>query len=590
MPLNALRSSSDISKLSSNHPSGRLFSSHARISVRNSSASVGLRQVHWNSVAGDLVPQPSPLSRAASIIAARSAITWLRSASTKPRSTNRTRHVEDHLSTSQPSSPSAQRPRSSQVRPPSPTASNRLLVRASMSPGFAGRRRDRQPDAGRCGCCGQRPTRLVRHCEPAGVLPTSTTRSAPSTPTSPSPASEPTGDVCFVNNGSGRVGVVADHLGTIDATAYTPATTSGAPMRAVDTRANLGGSPPHDRRPRLLRGRGSTRRRRRSSISPRSSLPEPGTASSSRPTRRIHRCSPTSTTRSAPSTRTSPSPRIGTDGRVCYVNAEEASVDLVARPHRHRRRRVVHRRPPRAAHRSGWSTPAPAWAAAAWEPAPESVSVWPARQGTPPSSNLTPVRATESGNGQLVSSDAANPPVFSNVNYRQGSIDPNVAIAPIGTDGQVCFVNNGGAGVDLIADHIGTVAASAYTPAPSRRFTRPACSTGRHHRQPRRPRCCSRTVSGALRSVAMRTRRSPTSSRDWVRGSPTCPRRIRSPTRSPGFRNAGLRGFSPSRSHEARASPTSSVPCSEVRRPTGWTSSATPNVTRARPCYRCRHE
>ncbi len=39
--LNCLRSSSDISKSSSNQPSGRLASSHPRISVRNSSASFG---------------------------------------------------------------------------------------------------------------------------------------------------------------------------------------------------------------------------------------------------------------------------------------------------------------------------------------------------------------------------------------------------------------------------------------------------------------------------------------------------------------------------------------------------------------------
>ena len=55
--------------------------------------------------------------------------------------------------------------------------------------------------------------------------------------------------------------------------------------------------------------------------------------------------------------------------------------------------------------------------------------------------NLTPVEADGPGHGQLVSSDVANPPVASNVNYFQGTVDPNVAIAPIGSDGRACYVN-----------------------------------------------------------------------------------------------------------------------------------------------------
>jgi hypothetical protein len=77
--------------------------------------------------------------------------------------------------------------------------------------------------------------------------------------------------------------------------------------------------------------------------------------------------------------------------------------------------------------------------------------------------NLTPVEAGGAGNAQLISSDITAPPVASNVNYGPGLVDPNVAAAPIGADGQVCFVNSKHTSVHLIADHLGTIARAAYT-------------------------------------------------------------------------------------------------------------------------------
>jgi hypothetical protein len=77
--------------------------------------------------------------------------------------------------------------------------------------------------------------------------------------------------------------------------------------------------------------------------------------------------------------------------------------------------------------------------------------------------NLTPVEPAGAGNGQLISSDITAPPVASNVNYGPGRVDPNVAAAPIGADGQVCYVNSKHTSVHLIADHLGTIARSAYT-------------------------------------------------------------------------------------------------------------------------------
>ena len=79
--------------------------------------------------------------------------------------------------------------------------------------------------------------------------------------------------------------------------------------------------------------------------------------------------------------------------------------------------------------------------------------------------NLTPVLATGSGNGLLVSSDVAAPPVASNVNFGPGTVDPNVAFAPIGADGRVCYVNSPHSHVDVIADHLGTIDRDVFTPA-----------------------------------------------------------------------------------------------------------------------------
>ena len=79
--------------------------------------------------------------------------------------------------------------------------------------------------------------------------------------------------------------------------------------------------------------------------------------------------------------------------------------------------------------------------------------------------NLTPVLAGGAGNGQLVSSDVSVVPVASNVNFVAGSVDPNVAVAPIGADGEVCFVNSEHTTVHLVADHLGTIAAAEFTSA-----------------------------------------------------------------------------------------------------------------------------
>ncbi|MCA9328529.1 hypothetical protein KC959_02060, partial [Candidatus Saccharibacteria bacterium] len=79
--------------------------------------------------------------------------------------------------------------------------------------------------------------------------------------------------------------------------------------------------------------------------------------------------------------------------------------------------------------------------------------------------NLTPVRAEGPGYGLLHSSDVGAS-LASNVNYKPGTVDPNVAMAPIGVDGKVCYTNSNTGGmnrVDLVADHLGTIAGSVFT-------------------------------------------------------------------------------------------------------------------------------
>ena len=79
--------------------------------------------------------------------------------------------------------------------------------------------------------------------------------------------------------------------------------------------------------------------------------------------------------------------------------------------------------------------------------------------------NLTPVLAAGPGNALLISSEVVAAPVASNVNFGPGSVDPNVAIAPIGADGKVCFVNSRHSAVDVIADHLGTLERDVFAPA-----------------------------------------------------------------------------------------------------------------------------
>ncbi|MEX2625346.1 MAG: hypothetical protein WD225_00595, partial [Ilumatobacteraceae bacterium] len=80
--------------------------------------------------------------------------------------------------------------------------------------------------------------------------------------------------------------------------------------------------------------------------------------------------------------------------------------------------------------------------------------------------NVTPVEGSAPGYGLLISSDVKDdPPVASNVNFAPGTVDPNVGVAVIGADNEVCYQSSEGASVHIIADHLGTIGGAAYSPA-----------------------------------------------------------------------------------------------------------------------------
>ena len=78
--------------------------------------------------------------------------------------------------------------------------------------------------------------------------------------------------------------------------------------------------------------------------------------------------------------------------------------------------------------------------------------------------NLTAVDSTR--NGLITAYPAGDSlPTVSNLNYTAGSARANMAIVPVGTNGQVAFENNSDGSVDLIADATGYYTKSAVTGA-----------------------------------------------------------------------------------------------------------------------------
>jgi len=285
------------------------------------------------------------------------------------------------------------------------------------------------------------------------------------------------GKVCFQNSQHTTVHLIADHLGTIAKSAITLATPLGAPARTVDTRSGLGGGlvSPNGRvcfavagasgdvalvnlTPVAAAGAGNGQLVSSDVTSPPAASNVnfgPGTVD--------------------PNVVAAP---IGRDGKVCFQNSRHTSVHLVAD-----HLGTIAKSAITLATASG----APArtvdtrsgLGGGLVQPSGRVCFAVAGSAGDVALVNLTPVGAAGAGNGQLVSSDVTSPPAASNVNFGPGTVDPNVAAAPIGADGRVCFVNSRHTSVHLVADHLGTIAKSAITlaspsGAPERRVdTRP---------------------------------------------------------------------------------------------------------------------
>ncbi len=165
---------------------------------------------------------------------------------------------------------------------------------------------------------------------------------------------------------------------------------------------------------------------------------------------------------------------IGADQQVCFHNSAQATVDLVADQLATITADAATAITPRRVIDTRTSSPVTPSGSRCFDVSgdPGDLAVI----------NLTPVRATGPGYGSLSSSD--DPPNgisnidYSNVNYAAGTIDPNIAVATIGADQQVCFHNSAQATVDLVADQLATITADAATAITPRRVIDTRTGTG----------------------------------------------------------------------------------------------------------------
>jgi hypothetical protein len=292
--------------------------------------------------------------------------------------------------------------------------------------------------------------------DPAGPAPATSNVNFALGTTDPNAAIAPVGadgEVCYRNGPTAAVHLVADHLATIRATRFAPATPDGAARRLLDTRA---GRPLGQGERRCVAVAGRPGDVAVVNLTP---VRADGAGHGLLVSSDVVAPPDASNVNYAPGTvdpNVALAP-IGADGRVCYQNAGRAGTHLVAD------------------HLGSIDAAAVTLATAAGTPA----RVIDTRPGAPigpggevcvdvagePGDvavvNLTPVRATGPGHGLLIGGDATVAPEASNVNYAPGTVDPNLGVAAIGAGGDVCFANADRASVHLVADHLVTLAADA---------------------------------------------------------------------------------------------------------------------------------
>ncbi|NNE10890.1 MAG: hypothetical protein HKN41_01440 [Ilumatobacter sp.] len=266
------------------------------------------------------------------------------------------------------------------------------------------------------------------------------------------------GGLCY-RNWLGDIDLVVDDLGSVVADAYTTATPNGEPLRVLDTRIDGDAMTPRQRRCFTVAGRPGDAAL--VNLTPVAAL---GAGHGQLVSSDVAEPPVASNVNFAlftvdPNVAIAP---LGADGKVCFVNSEYAAVHLVA-DHL------------ATIHAESFS---PATAAGTphrtIDTRADDAPIGPdgrlcfavaGRPGDAALVNLTPVEALGPGHAQLVSSDIIGAPLASHVNFAPGSVDPNVAIAPLGADGEVCFVNSEHSTVHLVVDHLATLRAEAYVSA-----------------------------------------------------------------------------------------------------------------------------
>jgi hypothetical protein len=269
------------------------------------------------------------------------------------------------------------------------------------------------------------------------------------------------GEVCFANSGHGDVELVADVQALLLSHSFTA---TDAPVRRVDTRVDLGGGRLTPGETRCFEAAGTPGDVAFVNLTPvNASAPGFGLLATST----MSSTSPLAAASAASSVNFRPgsidpniaAARIGSDQKVCFVNSEHASIDLIVDQLFTLYGRVA--RLDDAPVRRIDTRLSPGTALAPGERRCFDVDRAPGDLdggvGDLAVVNLTPVNATAPGFGVLVSSNVTETPIASSVNFSPGSVDPNVAFATIGSDGNVCFINSDLASVDLVADLITTI-------------------------------------------------------------------------------------------------------------------------------------
>jgi len=287
--------------------------------------------------------------------------------------------------------------------------------------------------------------------------------------------------VCFDNSPHASVHLVADQMGVMPATAYTPAAASGA-ARVVDTRDGFveGGptvsvvAPGASVCPAVV---GSPGQVAVVNITPVEATGHGFGAlrSSDAPSNNTLGSAAVSNVNFGPGT-VDPNPAfavIGADGRVCFDNSPHSSIQLII-------------------DQMG-SLPSSAFVPASASGATRLIdsrtglvvggtsvhSVGPGEAvcaravgnaGDVAVLNGTPVEAGGAGFMAVRGSDAPSnntlgEQAVSNWNFAPGSVDPNVAFAEIGPDGRICVDNSQHITVQMILDQAGYLTAGTFNPA-----------------------------------------------------------------------------------------------------------------------------